>query len=108
MWSEELLIVHHCFVLNQFTNSCDCRQKNDDRINPPPRVFRLAGDPDNPHFFADIKISFKSFEAQMSTGQGECTISHHLAKWLVDLTKLIEDDVDQNASYMMVPITHTL
>lgn len=101
-----IIACSHCFIVNRFTKSCNCRKENTLSINPPPQVFRLAGDPEKPLFYADIKISFKAFEAQISTGQSECTINHHLMKWLVELTELSEDDVEQDTSYITVPITH--
>lgn len=98
---QGIIACSRCFLLNRFTKSCKCDQ-TDDKMSPTGQVFRMAGDPDKPLFYADVHILFKNFEAQISTGQSECTINHHMAKWLQELTDLNKEVL----VYMMVPITH--
>lgn len=97
-----------CFVVNHFTISCNCYREENERIKPTCQVYRMAGDPEKPLFYMDVMITFRTFEAQVSTGQTTTTINHHLAKWLDDLTDLVVDNNhEENAeNTMMVPINH--
>lgn len=44
---QGIIACSHCFVLNRFTQSCNCRQKEDTHAITPGQVFRLAGDKKN-------------------------------------------------------------
>lgn len=99
---DGIIACSHCFTLNRFTITCNCRKENNTEFIG--QVFRLAGDANRPLFYIDIQIMLKLIVAQMSNGQGECTINHALAKWLTALLEM--DDIDDDGSYMIVPITH--
>lgn len=101
-----ILACSRCFTLNRFTVSCNCRNKHEQFVKPPGQLYRMAGDPAKPLFYMDIMIVFRRFEAQVSNGQTTSTINHHLAKWLEELTELVDDEVEHDDQHMVVPINH--